>query len=297
MPMTLREAAQASGLTRSHAWRRTIPLMSEPVLSPAGRVIRRWRAIRRMSQLDLAIAAGTTARHVSFVETGRSRPGPDVLLRIGEALDLPLAERNALLSAAGLLPVFPVSELGSADLAPVERALDHILHGHEPYPAWVVRQPFTFLRANSAAEAMFPGLTALPAEDVIDLWFGPGPFRECVVNWSEVAHAGLAALRRAAAGSSDPKAAELARRAEKAAQLEPSAAVSDGTFPVICPVFELGGQVVRTVSAVMRFDTAVEVTTSQLQVELMFPADEIADTFFRRLRPDGQHGPGQSMHR
>ncbi len=240
-----------------------------------------------MSQLDLAIAARTTARHVSFVETGRSRPGADLLLRIGEALGLPLAERNTLLAAAGLLPVFPVSELGSQALEPVERVLDKILEGHDPYPAWVVRRPFTFLRANAAARAMFPGLTALPAEDVIDLWFGPGPFRACVLNWSEVAQAGVVALRNAAAESGDARAGELARRAARAAQLDAAAAmIPDGSFPVICPVFEFGGQVVRTISAVMRFDTAIEVTTSQIQIELMFPADEAADAFFRSLRSD-----------
>lgn len=251
-------------------------------ISPFGQHVRRWRALRRMSQLDLAITAGTTARHLSFIETGRSRPGKDLILRIADALRVPLPERNTLLVAAGFPPAFPVHDLGSPALGPVDRVLENVLRGHEPYPAWVVRQPMTFLRANASAEALFPGLTQLSSRQVVDLWFGPGPFRDRVLNWPQVVQAGLAALRRAAADTGDPEVIGLLRRAETHAQ---DHLVSGGPqpepSPVACPVFELGGHTVRTISTVMRFDTAVEVTTSQLRIELMFPADEDADAYFR----------------
>jgi transcriptional regulator with XRE-family HTH domain len=117
---------------------------SEPA-SPFGRQVRRWRAMRGLSQLELAAAAGTTPRHVSFVETGRSRPGPDLVLRIAEVLAVPLPERNVLLAAAGLASQYSEHELGSAQLAAVDRVLARVLAGHEPFPAWVVQQPFTFL--------------------------------------------------------------------------------------------------------------------------------------------------------
>ena len=110
-------------------------------VSPLGRHVRRWRAIRRMSQLDLAAAAGATSRHMSFVETGRSRPRRDLILRIADALTVPLPERNILLEAAGLPPAFPAHELGSRALEPVDRVLEKVLAGHEPYPAWIIRQP------------------------------------------------------------------------------------------------------------------------------------------------------------
>jgi transcriptional regulator with XRE-family HTH domain len=255
-------------------------------VSPFGRQLRHWRALRRMSQLDLAIAAGTTARHLSFIETGRSRPGTDLILRLGAALDLSLPDRNALLAAAGLPPSFPVHDLGSQALEPVDEVLDKVLLSHEPYPAWVVRQPLTFVRANAAAEALFPGLTRLSPGQLIDFWFGPGPFRDCVLNWPDVIQAGLAALRRAAAAAGDAEATGLLRRAEAhAPDLPGSPDVPAGSFPVICPVFELDGQIVRTISTVMRFDTAIEVTTSQLRIELMFPADQAADAYFRTGRP------------
>jgi transcriptional regulator with XRE-family HTH domain len=238
--------------------------------------------MRGMSQLRLAVAAGTTPRHVSFVETGRSRPGRDLVLRMAEVLALPLPDRNALLMAAGLAPHFPRHELGSVQLAAVERVLAQVLADHEPFPAWVVRQPFTFLRANMAAEALFPGLTDLPAEQLIDLWFGPGPFRGSVRNWPDVVQAGLAAMRRDAADTGDPAVIALLHRAEAAAGLTAHhGGTVTATGPVICPVFNFDGHEVATISAVLRFDTAVEVTTSRLRVELMFPADEAAEAFFR----------------
>jgi hypothetical protein len=96
----------------------------------------------------------------------------------------------------------------------VDRVLEAVLRGHEPYPAWVVRQPFTFVRANAAAETLFPGLTQLSPAQLIDVWFGPGPFRDQVVNWPEVVRAGLTALRHAAADTGDAEVIRLLQRAQ-----------------------------------------------------------------------------------
>jgi transcriptional regulator with XRE-family HTH domain len=253
-----------------------------PRVSPFGRQVRRWRAIRRMSQLDLAVAAGTTPRHLSFVETGRSRPGRDLILRNADALTVPLPERNTLLEAAGLPPLFPAHELGSHALEPVDRVLDKVLAGHEPYPARVIRQPLTVVRANAGAEALFPGLTDLTPDQLIDLWYGPGAFQDHVVNWPDVIQAGLSALRHTAADTGDTEVIRLLARAEAHLRDRPARpGMHAGSWPVVCPVFDLDGQVVRTISTVMRFDTAIEVTTSQLRIELMFPADGAAEAYFR----------------
>jgi transcriptional regulator with XRE-family HTH domain len=235
-----------------------------------------------MSQLDLAAAAGTTPRHLSFIETGRSRPRRELILRIADALTVPLPERNTLLAAAGLPAGFPVHELGSHALEPVNRVLEKVLASHEPYPAWVIRQPLKIVRANAGAELLFPGLTMLTPDQLIDMWYGPGPFQDQVVNWPDVVQAGLEALRHAAADTGDAEVIRLLRRAEAHQHDGPARpGAHGGSSPVVCPVFEVGGQVVRTISAVMRFDTAVEVTTSQLRVELMFPADDAAEAYFR----------------
>jgi transcriptional regulator with XRE-family HTH domain len=234
-----------------------------------------------MSQLALAAEAGTTARHLSFVETGRSRPGRELLRRLGAALDVPPREQNALLVAAGLAPAFPDRELADEAMEPVRRVLDRILRTHEPYPAWVVGRGLRFLASNGGAEALFPGMCALAPEAIVDLWYGPGPLRDLVENWQDVARAGVAALRREAARTADAELLGLWRRAEAHVRGAPAPLV-DGQedLPFVCARLRIGARTVRTVSTVLRFDGAVDVTASDLRVELMFPADAESDAFF-----------------
>jgi transcriptional regulator with XRE-family HTH domain len=237
-----------------------------------------------MSQLALAAQAGTTPRHLSFIETGRSRPGPDLVVRLASALDVPLRERNALLVAAGLPATYPSLSLDDEAMKPVRRVVERILASHEPYPAWVGSRGFRFISSNQAAERLFPGLCGLEPEAVVDLWFGPGPFRDMVENWPDVVWAGVAGLRREAVRASDPRLNDLLQRAELHARAIPAPeADALPELPVVCPRLKIGGRSVRTISTVMRFDTAVEVTASELRVELMFPADEASEEFFHRL--------------
>jgi transcriptional regulator with XRE-family HTH domain len=241
-----------------------------------------------MSQLDLATLAGTTPRHLSFLETGRSRPGAELVLRLASAFDVPIRERNALLLAAGLSPAYPAFALEDEAMGPVRNVLDRILRTHEPYPAWVGSRGFRFISSNRAAEALFPGMCALSPEAIVDLWFGPGPFRDIVENWQDVVWAGIASLRREVVRASDPSLAALLRRAERHATSIPEPDPDTRPeLPVVCPRLNIGGQRVRTISTVMRFDTAVEVTVSELRVELMFPADDESEAFFRGLAASG----------
>ena len=251
--------------------------------SAFGERLRAWRGQRSISQLALAERAGTTARHVSFLETGRSRPGVELVLRLSRALEVPLRDRNALLLAAGLAPQFATRALDDAQMQPVARVLRQLLDAHEPNPAWVFRRSLRPMLANRAGERLFPGLTSMTPETIVDLWFGPGPFREMVDNWSEVVLAGVEALRRDASETGDPEIVALWKRAREYAAGIEVAETTAPTFPVVCPRFTIGGRHVRTISAVMRFDTAVEVTASELRVELMFPADDASAAFFAEL--------------
>jgi len=251
--------------------------------SPFGEQLRGWRRRAGLSQLDLAAQAGTTPRHVSFLETGRSRPGRELVLRLGEALDVPIRERNALLVAAGLAPAFATRTLSEEAMRPVNLVLESVLRAHEPYPAWVVGPGLRFLASNRAAEALFPGMCSLAPEAIVDMWFGPGPFRERVENWRDVLWAGVGALRREAARTSNGAVLDLLRRAEQLARDVPPPEDEAHDLPIVCSRLHVGGRVVRTLSSVMRFDSAVEVTASELKVEMMFPADEESDAFFRQL--------------
>src|SRR4030081_3756595 len=128
-----------------------------------GPLLREWRTRRRRTQLDLALDAGISARHLSFVETGRSRPGREMLMRLAEELEIPFRERNQLLLAAGHAPAFPERSLDDPDLAPVREALDLILKGHEPYPAVVVDRAYNLVAANSSTQALLSGADVEPA--------------------------------------------------------------------------------------------------------------------------------------
>src|SRR5205823_13501114 len=127
-------------------------------LPTVGTLLRDWRRRRRMSQLDLALAAGISARHLSFVETGRSRPSAEMVLPLADELDVPLRERNHLLLAAGYAPAYAQRDLDAPDMGPVRDAIEQVLRGHEPYPALVVDAHWGLVAANRAV--------ALLTEDV-----------------------------------------------------------------------------------------------------------------------------------
>lgn len=249
--------------------------------SPFGEQLRQWRRRAGLSQLELAARAATTNRHVSFIETGRSRPGHELVLRLARALDVPLRERNALLAAAGLVPTYTSHALADAEMRPISLVIERVLKGHDPYPAWVFARGLRPIAGNVAGERMFPGLTTMAPEAIVDLWFGAGPFRDMVENWREVVTAGVDALRRESTQALDANVSALLVRAEKHLAALGEQPRAPSTFPVVCPRFRVGDRTIRTVSAVLRFDTAIDVTTSELRIELMFPADEESDAFFR----------------
>src|SRR5213592_3262316 len=128
-----------------------------------GPLLREWRERRRLSQLELALDAGISTRHLSFVETGRSKPGREMLLRILEQLEIPFREQNRLLLASGHAPAFPARSLEDPELLPVRAALDQILTGHEPYPAVVVDRAWNLVAANSSMLALTAGVDVDPA--------------------------------------------------------------------------------------------------------------------------------------
>ena len=130
---------------------RTMTRSEDTSATPIGALLREWRAARRLSQLDLALAADISTRHLSCVETGKAQASRETIARLADALDMPLRERNALLLAAGFAPTHPESALGTPDLAPVRRAIDFILAQQEPYPAFVLNRHWDILMANAAA--------------------------------------------------------------------------------------------------------------------------------------------------
>ena len=268
--------------------------MSDGSVSPFGSRLGQWRRQRGLSQLGLAGRVGSTPRHVSFLETGRSRPSRQMVLRLADALDVGLREANALLHAAGLPGRYPRTALDGADLAPYRAAIERMLTAHEPYPAMVVDRHWTVVLANRACSVLY-GPQVVGRNFVRDALADPAA-AEAIVNWPEVAWAGLDRLRHQLDRTPfDEDLRDLVRLAEKAltgvARPEPA----DPALAV-CPWFRVGDEVVRTIAMVARFDPIAEVTLDELRVELMYPLYEPAERFFRdaAVYPDGTPREGRT---
>ena len=249
-----------------------------------GQQLRIWRRQRGLSQLELAALAQTTARYVSFIETGRSRPGRELILRIAECLDLPLRDRNDLLTAAGLGPAYAERELDEGELAPFRRAVEAVLEAHEPYPACALDGLGRVHRANRSFSALWPGLEGVEPEAAVEAFFGPGPMRQIIENYAEVAWAYADLRRQEAARTRHPRLVALTERILVLLKDVPRPTHGGQTgSPVLCPRFRLDGRVVPTFTTIMRFEHPNEVTISELRVELIFPADRSAAQFFREV--------------
>ncbi|MFI6922613.1 helix-turn-helix domain-containing protein [Nonomuraea spiralis] len=256
-----------------------------------GDLLRSWRQRRRVSQLDLAIEADVSARHVSFLETGRARPSREMVMKLAEELDVPLRHRNRLLVAAGFAPVFPEREVRAPEMAVVRQALEKILAGHEPYPALVVDAAWNLVAANSAAAMFMDGVPAeLLAEpiNVMRLSLHPDAMGGRLLNLAEVRAYLLHQLRRQAEASADGRVAEL--HDELAAYTYPGVELNVAHVPgpgdILLPLrIDAGDRVLSMFTTIATFGTPMDVTVSELAIETFWPADEETAAAFGRLAP------------
>ncbi|GAA1682053.1 helix-turn-helix transcriptional regulator [Nonomuraea maheshkhaliensis] len=245
-----------------------------------GELLRAWRQRRRVSQLDLAIEADVSARHVSFLETGRARPSREMVMKLAEELAVPLRHRNRLLVAAGFAPVYPEREVRAPEMEVVQRALDRILAGHEPYPAVVVDAMWNLVAANSAAGLFMEGVPAeLLAEpiNVMRLSLHPDAMGGRLLNLAEVRAHLLHQLRRQAEASGHGRLAEL--HDELAAYTYPGADLNVAHVPgpgdILLPLrIAAGDRVLSMFTTIATFGTPLDVTVSELAIETFWPADE-----------------------
>jgi transcriptional regulator with XRE-family HTH domain len=247
-----------------------------------GDLLRYWRRTRGTSQLELASAAATTPRYVSFVETGRARPTRQMVLRLAQALDVPFRERNGLLLAAGYAPSYSRGALEAPQLEQVSAALTAMLEQHEPFPAVVLDRGWNVLRANGGATRLFGGLLVpdpIPnPANVLRLMIEPGPVRDAVLNRDEVAPALLDRARREAVGGvldldTAALVSQLRARPEVAALLT-GAESPAGSTPVLGVRFGMAGAVYGFFSVVSTIGTPIDITAQELRLEAFFPADE-----------------------
>jgi transcriptional regulator with XRE-family HTH domain len=256
-----------------------------------GALLREWRGRRQRTQLDLALDAGVSARHLSFVENGRARPSAEMVLLLSEELEVPFRERNQMLLAAGHAPVFPERALEEPEMAPVREALDVILTGHEPNPAVVVDRGWNLVAANSTmlalAQSVDPELLEPPV-NAMRVGLHPRGLAAGIANLGEVRAYFVGRLERQVAISGDAGLAalleEVAAYPAPSYEHDPAAAAATGN--VLTPMMRMrapGGTEMSFFFTVATFGTAVEVTASELSIELGFPADAATAEALRKL--------------
>lgn len=252
-----------------------------------GGLLAGWRRARRMSQLELALEAGMSARHLSFIETGRARPSRDMVLILARALRLPAHERNSLLLSAGFAPLYRETRLDDPEMAQALAVLALILGRQEPYPAVALDRNWDIVMCNPTyarlvarivpdGHAELPPLvlTETPRLNALRLLFGPGGFRTQLDNWEAVARAVLARVRREIGTDRDPKRRALLAEISKYPDVPADSLDADAGPDLIVPI-ELrdGGRLRRLVSMIAILGTAQDITLQDLRIELFYPAE------------------------
>lgn len=252
--------------------------VTEVLAAPrVGSLLRDWRQRRRVSQLDLALEAGVSARHVSFVETGRSRPSAEMVLLLAEQLDVPLRDRNQLLLAAGYAPVYGQRGLDEPEMGAVRDTLELVLRGHEPYPAIVLDRHWGMVAANDAVALLTQGVAPKllePPVNVLRVSLHPDGMAPRIVNLAEWRAHLLDRLGRQAVSTGDPALAVLY---DELTQLPGGGAPGTVEFAageIAVPLrLRVGDEVLSLISTKTTFETATDITVAELSIESFFPAD------------------------
>lgn len=253
-----------------------------------GPLLRGWREERRISQLELALRADSSARHISFVETGRSRPSEAMVLRLAEHLDVPVRERNSLLLAAGYAPRFTETAMDDPSMAVVREGLERLLVGYEPYPALVVDGTYTLVAANRGLTLLMEGVSEhllVPPVNAMRVILHPEGAAPRIRNFRQwrlhllhqmerqlalARSAELRALYEEVAAYPPPEVVEVEPQGDEDA--EEAAAFALGTFALPLRI-EHGGQVLTFLSSISTFNTPMDVTVAELAIETFLPAD------------------------
>lgn len=257
--------------------------------APVGQLLREWRQRRRLSQLDCAIEADISSKHLSFLETGRSQPSRDMLLKLAELLEVPLRERNALLVAAGFAPMFSERSLDDPALRAAREAVNQVLKGHEPYPALAIDRHWTLLASNGAVGPLLAGVSETllkPPLNVLRLSLHPEGLATRILNLAEWRAHLFARLRRQIEVSADRTLMDLLDElTQYPAPLSTGRELKPDASAVLVPLrLKTEDAVLSFVSTTTVFGTPIDITLSELAIEAFFPADEFTAAILRGAR-------------
>jgi transcriptional regulator with XRE-family HTH domain len=247
--------------------------------TPVGELLRTWRTYRHRSQLDLALDVGVSPRHLSFVETGRSRPSAELLLALADGLDVPLRERNTLLLAAGYAPRYSETALDDPAIAPAVDAVRRLLDAHDPLPGIAVDRMWDIVLANTAAQSMLAGIperVASPVPNLYRIALHPDGLAAVTVNFEQWGPSLVHQLRRSVARTNDPALESLLDEVRSYPNV---AAVlgerpPDATELLVPLVLDVGGTRLAYFTVIATFGTPRDVTLDELAVELFYPAGD-----------------------
>jgi len=234
-----------------------------------------------MSQLDLSALAEVSARHISFLESGRSKPSRPMAVHLAEALDIPRTDRNRLLTAAGFAPMWQEHDLDTDAMAPVREALSWTLDRHDPYPAMVLDRHWNVEQANKSATLMLAALGLEPNMSFLREMTHPDGARSLIDNWPTVGRFMLSRLRTesAAVGGDEVLDAAIAVLVD-----DVEIRTDDEPFPAVANVdFRVGDACISLFSTIAQFGTAEDLALAELRIELFFPADDTTREFFEAL--------------
>lgn len=242
--------------------------------------MRLWRKKRHLSQLDLALAADVSARHVSFLESRRAKPSKAMVLKLAEALAVPRVERNALLTSAGFAPHYPDLPPDDDSLAPLRAAMERTIARHDPFPAVIMDRLWRLVALNRTATTLFAPLSLGPGDSLLDALPKASAFIE---NWAEVGWHTMLRLRTESARAGGLSALD---RAAEALSRDPTIAgwTPPGRLPAVLPtIYRAGDLRLSLFSTYAQFGTAEEVTLAEMKIEMMFPADAESEAVLCRF--------------
>ncbi|MBK8839736.1 MAG: helix-turn-helix transcriptional regulator [Hyphomonadaceae bacterium] len=237
-----------------------------------------WRRTRRFSQLELAAEANVSARHIAFLETGRARPSPAMIGRLGEALQIPLAARNQMLTLAGFATRYPARQWDVSEMAPIRAALEHTLEQHAPYPGIAIDRMWTVVRLNRPAQVLFGQLGMAEGSSMLDL-MASDELPPLIENWPDVAHHAAQRLRTESAAQGGV--AKLDRLAERLAAVPGGSGKPIG--PVTPTIYRTGTMRLSLFAIIAQFGTPEDLALDDLKIELFFPADSETELALRAM--------------
>lgn len=251
--------------------------------SQFGNMLRGWREARRFSQLDLGLSANVSAKHISFLETGRARPSRPMVLHLGSVLEVPRASRNAMLHAAGFAPAYRARQADEAEMGPINAALDWMLERHEPYPAMVLDRHWKIVRANAPARLMIEAFALGDDASLIDAFMDSERLSAVLENWEEVVRHMVRRLRTESLHLGGD--AYLDDAATRLAGLvaESPGPEETGEQAIVAARYRFGAMTLSLFSTISQFSTAEDIALADWKIEHLFPADAFTREFLASL--------------